>query len=87
MNLDGGRVLDARIALGSVAPTVVRCVEAEATLRGRMLDDGLTAAAAAALPRDVAPIDDLRSTARYRLRVAQNLLIQFLTESLLGRSH
>jgi CO/xanthine dehydrogenase FAD-binding subunit len=87
MNLDGRRVLDARIALGSVAPTVVRCVEAEATLRGRLLDDDLMAAAAAALPRDVMPIDDLRSTARYRLRVAQNLLIQFLTESLLGRSH
>jgi len=87
MNLDGRRVLDARIALGSVAPTVVRCVEAEATLRGRMLDADLMAAAAAALPRDVTPIDDLRSTARYRLRVAQNLLIQFLTESLLGRSH
>jgi CO/xanthine dehydrogenase FAD-binding subunit len=87
MNLDGRRVLDARIALGSVAPTVVRCVEAEATLRGRLLDDDLMAAAAAALPRDVTPIDDLRSTARYRLRVAQNLLIQFLTESLLGRSH
>ena len=87
MNLDGRRVLDARIALGSVAPTVVRCVEVEATLRGRMLDADLMAAAAAALPRDVTPIDDLRSTARYRLRVAQNLLIQFLTESLLGRTH
>lgn len=86
MNLDGRQVLDARIALGSVAPTVVRCVQAEAALRGRLLDDDAMAAAAAALPGDVTPIDDLRSTARYRLRVAQNLLIQFLTESLLGRS-
>ena len=35
-------------------------------------------AARAALPRGVAPIDDIRSTARYRLRVAQNILEEFL---------
>ena len=40
----------------------------------------IAAAASTALTRDVAPVDDLRSTARYRLRVAQNLLIEFLSE-------
>jgi xanthine dehydrogenase iron-sulfur cluster and FAD-binding subunit A len=34
-------------------------------------------AAQEALAREIAPIDDLRSTARYRRRVAQNLLAEF----------
>ncbi len=83
--LDGDVVRDARLALGSVAPTVVRCVHAEAALRGRTLADEVVAAARQALARDIAPIDDVRSTARYRLRVAENLLIQFLKETLRGR--
>jgi CO/xanthine dehydrogenase FAD-binding subunit len=84
--LDGNVVRDARLALGSVAPTVVRCVHAEAALRGRTLADEVVGAARLALARDIAPIDDVRSTARYRLRVAENLLIQFLSETVRGVS-
>jgi len=87
LDLDGTRVRDARVALGSVAPIVVRCVQAEAALRGQTLDGALSTAAAAALAEDISPIDDVRSTARYRMRVAQNLLIQFLTDSRSRRSH
>ena len=87
VELDGPAIRDVRVALGSVAPTVVRGAHAESALRGRTLDRDLPAAAAAALALDIAPIDDLRSTARYRTRVAQNLLIQFLTELLSGRPH
>jgi CO/xanthine dehydrogenase FAD-binding subunit len=79
--LDGNVVGDIRLALGSVAPTVVRCTHAESALRGRILDEEAAAAAQQAMLRDVAPIDDVRSTARYRLRVAQNLLIQFLRDT------
>jgi CO/xanthine dehydrogenase FAD-binding subunit len=87
VELDGPVIRDVRVALGSVAPTVVRGAHAESALRGRTLDPDLPAAAASALALDIAPIDDLRSTARYRTRVAQNLLIQFLTELLSGRPH
>jgi CO/xanthine dehydrogenase FAD-binding subunit len=65
-----------RIALGSVAPTVVRCPITEAVVHS----GGSAADARAALAREIAPIDDLRSTAAYRLRVAQNLLEDFLRE-------
>jgi CO/xanthine dehydrogenase FAD-binding subunit len=75
---DGTRVLDVRIALGSVAPTVVRAAETENLLRGQRLTPALGSAAQEALAREIAPIDDIRSTARYRLRVAQNLLSEFL---------
>ena len=81
IDLDGGLVRDGRVALGSVAPVVVRCLHAESALRGRRLTDEVADAARQALARDIAPIDDIRSTARYRLRVAENLLIQFLREA------
>lgn len=76
---EGGRVADVRLALGSVAPTVVRCRRAEEALRGRTLDDAAVRAALDELAQDIRPIDDLRSTARYRTRVAQNLLAEFLS--------
>ena len=72
--IENGRLRDIRIALGSVAPTPIRCRGTEAALEA-----GATLAEAqAALAADIAPIDDLRSTARYRRRVAQNLLEEFL---------
>jgi len=62
-----------RIALGSVAPTVVRARRAE---------DALAAGAAIAeaqriLQEEISPIDDIRSTAAYRREVASRLLAQF----------
>ena len=64
----------ARIALGSVAPTVVRARNAEAALPA--LDDAVKA-----LHAEIAPIDDIRSTAAYRRRVTGNLLRRFWTET------
>jgi CO/xanthine dehydrogenase FAD-binding subunit len=70
---------DVRVALGSVAPAVVRARFTEAALRGRELDAPAIAAAVEALEKDIAPINDLRSTARYRLTVAGRVLEEFLT--------
>jgi len=66
-----------RVAFGSVGPTVVRAWEVERMLAsGASIDD-----AADALTRDIAPIDDIRSTADYRQRVATNLLRRFWSET------
>jgi CO/xanthine dehydrogenase FAD-binding subunit len=66
-----------RIAFGSVAPTVVRVPRTEAVLAsGGTLND-----AVAMLVTEITPIDDIRSTADYRRRVAGNLLRQFWTET------
>jgi CO/xanthine dehydrogenase FAD-binding subunit len=78
-DMSGGAVRDVRIAFGSVAPTVVRAAHAESAIRGRPLNGETIAACTAALERDLAPIDDLRSTAAYRLRVAANVLRDFLS--------
>jgi CO/xanthine dehydrogenase FAD-binding subunit len=75
--IENGRIADARIAFGSVAPTVIRAVETEKLLRGEMPSRTTLQEAQTALAREIAPIDDMRSTARYRLRVAQNLLAEF----------
>jgi CO/xanthine dehydrogenase FAD-binding subunit len=62
-----------RIAFGSVAPTVVRVPKTEAALAsGASIDD-----AARILGDEIAPIDDVRSTADYRRRVSMNLLRRF----------
>jgi CO/xanthine dehydrogenase FAD-binding subunit len=66
-----------RLALGSVAPTVVRARRTEEALAaGASIED-----AAAILTDEIAPIDDVRSTAAYRRRVAANLLRRFWTET------
>jgi len=73
---DDGRVVQARIAVGSVAPTVVRCHEAQACLLGRRLDREALAEAGDHIRRVVTPIDDVRATAAYRRKVAGNLLLR-----------
>ena len=63
-----------RIALGSVAPTVVRAARTESALaRGASVTE-----AQRTLGEEIAPIDDIRSTAEYRRRVAANLLARML---------
>jgi CO/xanthine dehydrogenase FAD-binding subunit len=65
------------IAFGSVAPTVVRAPQTESALAtGATIDE-----AAAILSREIKPIDDLRSTADYRQRVAVNLLRRFWSDT------
>jgi CO/xanthine dehydrogenase FAD-binding subunit len=76
--LEGDEIRDVRITVGSVAPTVLRCAQTEKALRNQKLAPAVIAAAKGALSREIAPIDDVRSTAAYRLRVAQNLLEEFL---------
>jgi CO/xanthine dehydrogenase FAD-binding subunit len=78
IRMDGVRVDNVRIALGSVAPTVVRATRAEAALRGNALTRAAVAAAEETLVAEIEPIDDIRSTAIYRARVACNLLREFL---------
>jgi CO/xanthine dehydrogenase FAD-binding subunit len=72
-----GELRDLRLALGSVAPAVLRCRQTEALVRGKLSPE-MVRAACEELAREIQPIDDFRSTARYRTRVAQNLVAEFL---------
>lgn len=76
--VEDGRIATMRIALGSVAPIVLRCKQTEDAVRAKELNDETIARARETLMREITPIDDVRSTAGYRLRVAANLLVDFL---------
>jgi len=76
----GGVVRDVRLAMGSVAPVPLRLRETERMLRGQILDARLTEAARKAVAAEVRPIDDIRSTQRYRAAVAGNLVANFLEQ-------
>jgi CO/xanthine dehydrogenase FAD-binding subunit len=78
--VQGGRIEEIRIALGSVAPVPLRAVKTEEVLTGQRLDAALIRAGRDALSKEIVPIDDIRSTASYRLRVAANVLEDFLLQ-------
>lgn len=61
-----GRIAEARVALGAVAPTPVRAPDAEALLIGETPCEELFAHAASAAVAAARPIDDLRASADYR---------------------
>lgn len=74
----GGVVEDVRIALGSIAPVPLRLRQTEQVITGRSIDPALLLLARKTSIAEVHPIDDIRSTARYRTAVAGNLVIEFL---------
>jgi len=76
--LTGEAIEDVRIALGSVAPVPLRLPETERLLIGKTVAPSLLDAARKAASTEIQPIDDIRSTARYRAAVAANLVAEFL---------
>jgi CO/xanthine dehydrogenase FAD-binding subunit len=68
--ISGGRVLGARLALGSMAPAPARARAAERALEGRPLDAATIAAAASAITEGTSPVDDALGSAWYRREIA-----------------
>lgn len=81
-----GTVGHCRIAYGSVAATPVRLKTVEDHLAGHKLDAGRIQSALQVLDRAMAPIDDIRSTERYRRFVSRRMLQRFLEDVLAGRA-
>lgn len=78
---EGGRCTRARIALGAVAPAVMRARDAEAMLEGQALTPALIDAAAQKAADLARPIDDVRASAEYRLHG-----VRVLTRRLVGQA-
>ena len=74
-----GSAEDVRIALGSVAPVPLRLTLTEKTVSGKIVNSDLLRLARQTAAAEIQPIDDIRSTARYRAAVAGNLVAEFLT--------
>lgn len=75
-NIDShaGRITAARLAIGSCGPVATRLAHLESALIGRPVQDAPTLVTEAALSTALAPIDDIRATAAYRLSAATELL-------------
>jgi CO/xanthine dehydrogenase FAD-binding subunit len=76
--VERGVIEDVHIALGSVAPVPLRLAETEKILTGKRLDPALAVLARKTAVAEVRPINDIRSTARYRSAVVGNLIAEFL---------
>ena len=74
VTLDGGRVREARVTLGAVAPTIVRARDSEASLAGQALTLEVCAEAGRLAAAAVRPISDLRGSAAYRLTALAGLI-------------
>jgi carbon-monoxide dehydrogenase medium subunit len=81
INRDGDTIQEARIALGSVAPTPVRAPTIEKALEGRKKGARVFQEAAELVEEDITPIDDVRSTAEYRRQIASLLVREALQEA------
>jgi len=77
------RIVEARIALGAVAPTVIRAPETEKMLAGSSLTQELITQAAHQVALEATPIDDIRSSVQYRRQGCSYLLQEALT-SIIG---
>jgi carbon-monoxide dehydrogenase medium subunit len=81
VTLDGDTCRAARIAIGACAPTPMRATEAETMLTEKALDEKLLRAASLKAAEETQPIDDLRASAAYRLKVVEVLTCRVLTEA------
>ena len=73
--------MEARVAFGGMAATPQRASHTEAALAGKPWTATTLRAARAALATDYTPLTDMRASAEYRMKVAQNLLERFYLET------
>ena len=76
-----GEVVGSRFAFGGMAATVKRATRLEAALAGKPWAERTIEDAIPLLEQDFTPLSDMRASASYRMRVAQNLLRRFWLET------
>ncbi|HXZ37949.1 MAG TPA: xanthine dehydrogenase family protein subunit M [Thermodesulfobacteriota bacterium] len=81
LEMKGQQCREARIAIGSVAPTPLRCPKAEEMLQGKGMDQEIIAACAAEAMAASSPIDDQRASAWYRKKAGVALVARALTQA------
>ncbi|MEM6897334.1 MAG: xanthine dehydrogenase small subunit [Pseudomonadota bacterium] len=80
IRVDDGVVCDPRIAFGGMAGTPKRATATEAALEGQSWSEATVRRAMSALAEDFAPMSDMRASAGYRLKTAQNMLLRAYLE-------
>jgi len=77
----GNSYRDVKVALGAVAPTIVRARACEQALTGKRLTEKSLREAARLSLEDASPITDIRGSAEYRRRVLGSLVYQALRKA------
>ncbi|MEM7279336.1 MAG: xanthine dehydrogenase small subunit [Pseudomonadota bacterium] len=81
VKLEENKVIAIRIVFGGLAGTVKRATNAEAALAEKPWSETTIRTAQEALLNDFTPLDDMRASASYRMKLAQNLLMRFWLDS------
>ena len=81
VTVEGGMITSARAAFGGMAATPKRASHAEAALTNQPFTMASFQRAASTLPQDFTPLSDMRASAEYRMRAAQNLFTRFWLEA------
>jgi xanthine dehydrogenase small subunit len=81
ITLAGDKISDIRIAFGGMAATPKRAALTEAALRGQVWSESVLESAVALMTDDYKPLSDMRASAEYRMKTAQNLLRRFWLET------
>jgi carbon-monoxide dehydrogenase medium subunit len=84
LTMDGKVCKDARLAIGSVAPTPVRLKKTEALLKNTEITDDVLERVVASVPTEISPIDDVRSTRNYRSQVSGILVKRTILDACKG---
>jgi aerobic carbon-monoxide dehydrogenase medium subunit len=82
LKMNGKVCEDVRLAMGAVARTHIRLKRAESVLKGKEITDGLLKEVQERIPKEISPIDDVRSTAEYRRQVASVLVKRIIQDAL-----
>ncbi len=81
IEMDNGICKAARLALGAVAPTAVRCYQTESKLVGKPVKPELIKEICSGVVEEINPIDDIRATAWYRKQVAPVMLERAINQA------
>ena len=81
LKMEKGRCREAKIALGSVAPTPIRCPGAERMLLNREMDEELVVGCAQEAMSASRPVDDQRAKAWYRIQAGTVLVRRALAQA------
>ncbi len=82
LQMEGDRCQSARVAMGCVGPTLVRLPKVERMLEGAEITSDLLQEISAVVASEINPIDDIRSSAEYRLKVAGVLVRRVIGQTL-----
>lgn len=78
---ENGRIISARLAYGGMAGIPKRATAAEQAMQGEPFDEATMRRAMTAMADDFQPLSDMRASAQYRMKTAQNMLLRYFHEA------